>query len=137
MKITTQNMILALAALAIALVAFASGCGGGDDDTVCTTVENCPDASPMTADADPTAPDADRTPDASPDPCAEYAQYAGQAWQCTSTSGPVSCTIQIEAGNGVCYIGCNEACVDIPLEDMAAGQYSCTTVPGHNVTCWH
>ena len=137
MKTKTSMLLSAVLALVlISLVAiFGSGCGG-DDDTACAEA-NCPDAGLMTADADPTAPDADTAPDANSDPCAEYAPYAGQTWNCAGSFSPTDCTIQLGIQDGGCYVYCIEACPAPPEEAMAVGHFICTTYSNAQQECWH
>lgn len=136
---TMPKMILSAAiALCLAILAaiFGGSCGGGDDDTACAAAANCPDAGPMTADADPTAPDADTTPDATTDPCTAYAQYSGQTWNCAGSFTPTDCTIQLVEQYGACYVYCIEACPAPPQEEMAAGHFVCTTLSNAQQECW-
>ena len=108
MKTATLNMILAaLAALALSLVTivFTMGCGGGDDDIDCANME-CPDAGPMTADADPAAPDAG-PPDAAQnsDPCADYYWMEESWWECNNHYS--HCTVDVSThpdDNSICLV---------------------------------
>lgn len=142
MKESSKMLLAAVLFFGLATLAtIFGGCGGGDDDTTCMAVENCPDAGMMTADADPTAPDADTTPDANGDVCADYAGVPSDGWQCYSTGNPPS------AMNGLTFIVEDGACRlrsdsfwcqdPPPATDVQAGQFSCTAISDAFVTCWH
>lgn len=140
-KTATLNTILAILivlALLIFSLAFGTACGGGDDDTSCMAAEDCPDAGgPMAVDADTLAPDADMTPDANPDPCAAYAQYSGQIWVCETNYGPSEFPVLLEEYNGTCAVAMFLACLNPPLEDLAAGELTCTVAnTTHTQHCW-
>ena len=148
LKTASMNTILAVMfGLALALFALAyGGCGG--DDTSCMATENCPDDTDagdlMTADADPTTPDADTTPDANNgDPCADYAGVPSDGWQCTSYGSPnfdIN-NLQMIVENGVCILHSQQIwCANNdtpPASDVVAGQFTCTDINGGTVTCWH
>lgn len=105
---TEQKMILAAAiACSAALISLAlNGCSG-DDDSNCMATTGCPDAGSATVDANPLAPDADTTPDANPDVCADYRWMAEKPWDC-QTSVPYTCDMELLPADGVCGVQCHD-----------------------------
>ena len=127
---TEQKMLLAAAiACGITLLSYlATGCSG-DDDTRCMSTEGCigTDAGPLTADADPTMPDANLMPDANGDPCAPYQDLTGD-WTCWGTSNiPFYCNLTLVSYEGQCGISCEGhfGCEVTP--DMTSNHLACET----------
>lgn len=99
--------------LAIIITVFAfTGCGGDSDDTVsCADMDNCPDAGPMTADADTSGADAGGAmPDAVvTDVCAGYRWMDDRPWSCNDHS--VHCDFELvpsPQSTPVCSIKCDD-----------------------------
>ena len=112
MKTKTGMIISATIALCLALAAiFGGGCGGDDSpnppcDDSQAECQPAPDAGgPMTADADSLAPDADTTPDANLDPCAEYLWMSERPWFCDGVTNFL-CELEILPVEDVCGIRC-------------------------------
>jgi len=107
--LTPSGVVAVIMAIVFVIFAF-PGCSGGDDDSDCAATE-CPDAGPMTADADPAAPD-DGPPDAAQnsDPCADYYWMEESWWDCNNHYS--HCTVDVSLhpdDNSICLVKCEGA----------------------------
>ena len=142
---STRNLLVAIlgfCAVALTATFCSTGCSsdpGPDPDTDATVITTI-DGGTMTADTGTVNTTDGQTATAdtgNTDPCAAYVPYAGQTWTCTLNGGiPEATIVTLEEYNGTCAVGLMEGCQNPPLNQLSAGDLTCTTYASHTMRCW-